>query len=70
MPQETLDYLDRVRRLSRVPVCAGFGIREHAQVAALDAHVDGVIVGSALIEAMEKGGSAATLLRGLRGDKP
>jgi tryptophan synthase alpha chain len=50
-----------------VPVCAGFGIREHAQVAALDAHVDGVVVGSAVIEAMEKGASTVELLRKLRG---
>jgi tryptophan synthase alpha chain len=64
----TLDYLDAVRRLSPVPVCAGFGIREHAQVAALDAHVDGVVVGSAVIEAMEKGTSTVELLRKLRGN--
>jgi len=67
IPQATLDYLDRVRKLSPVPVCAGFGIREHAQVAALDPHVDGVVVGSALIEAMEKGDSTIELLRKLRG---
>ena len=67
VPPETLAYLDRVRKLSPVPVCAGFGIREHAQVAALNAHVDGVVVGSAVIEAMEKGESAAGLLRRLRG---
>jgi tryptophan synthase alpha chain len=67
VPQETLDYLDRVRALSTVPVCAGFGIREKAQVAALDPHVDGVVVGSAVIEAMEKGASTIELLRRLRG---
>jgi tryptophan synthase alpha chain len=67
--KETLDYLDRVRALSPVPVCAGFGIREHAQVAALAPHVDGVVVGSAVIEAMEKGDSPAGLLRRLRGGK-
>jgi tryptophan synthase alpha chain len=66
VPNETLEYLDKVRRLSKVPVCAGFGIRSHEQVAALDPHVDGVIVGSALIEAMEKGASTAELLRKLR----
>lgn len=67
VPQETLDYLDRVRKLAPVPVCAGFGIREHAQVAALAPHVDGVVVGSAVIEAMEKGESTVALLKRLRG---
>lgn len=67
VPQETLDYLDRVRQLAGVPVCAGFGIRGPAQVAALAPHVDGVVVGSALIEAMEKGESTVELLRRLRG---
>lgn len=67
VPQATLDYLDKVRGLSKVPVCAGFGIRSHEQVAALAPHVDGVIVGSALIEAMEQGASTVELLRKLRG---
>jgi tryptophan synthase alpha chain len=67
VPNETLAYLDKVRALSKVPVCAGFGIRNHEQVAALGPHVDGVIVGSALIEAMEKGASTVELLRKLRG---
>ncbi len=67
IPAHTLAYLDKVRKLSPVPVCAGFGIREHAQVAALAPHVDGVVVGSAVIEAMEKGESTAALLRKLRG---
>jgi tryptophan synthase alpha chain len=67
VPKATLDYLDRVRKLSPVPVCAGFGIREHAQVAALAPHVDGVVVGSAVIEAMEKGASTVELLERLRG---
>jgi tryptophan synthase alpha chain len=56
-----------VRKLAKVPVCAGFGIREHPQVAALAPHVDGVVVGSAVIEAMEKGASTVELLRRLRG---
>lgn len=67
VPQATLDYLARVRQLSKVPVCAGFGIREAAQVRALADHVDGVVVGSALIEAMEQGQSTVDLLRRLRG---
>jgi tryptophan synthase alpha chain len=66
LPPETLAYLKRVRELSPVPVCAGFGIRSNAQVKLLDAHVDGVIVGSALVEVLEKDGSIAGLLDGLR----
>jgi tryptophan synthase alpha chain len=65
--KQVTDYLDRVRQLAPVPVCAGFGIREHAQVVALAPHVDGVVVGSAVIEAMEKGESTVELLRRLRG---
>ena len=65
--QETLDYLARVRKLASVPVCAGFGIREASQVQALAPYVDGVVVGSAVIEAMEKGQSTVDLLRRLRG---
>ena len=65
--QETLEYLAKVRQLSKVPVCAGFGIREASQVRALAPHVDGIVVGSAVIEAMEKGESTVELLRRLRG---
>ena len=67
VPRATLEYLDRVRKLAKVPVCAGFGIREHSQVAALAPHVDAVVVGSAVIEAMEKGASTVELLKRLRG---
>lgn len=59
-------YLDRVRALSPVPVCAGFGIRGPAQVRLLDPHADGVIVGSALVETLERGESVAALLDSLR----
>ncbi len=67
LPEETLAYLKRVRDLSPVPVCAGFGIRSNAQVKLLDPHVDGVIVGSALVEVLEKDGSVTALLQGIRG---
>ena len=32
VPDEVLDYMDRVRAVSPVPVCAGFGIRTAEQV--------------------------------------
>jgi tryptophan synthase alpha chain len=66
VPDAVLDYMDRVKRCSRVPVCAGFGIRSRAQVARFAPHVDGVVVGSALVEALERGGDVRAFLRSLR----
>lgn len=60
-------YLDDLRREATVPVCAGFGVRTAEHFAALAPHADGVIVGSALIEAIERGDDPATFLRRLRG---
>ena len=66
VPDSVLDYMDRVKRCSRVPVCAGFGIRSRAQVERFASHVDGVVVGSALVEALERGGDVRAFLRSLR----
>ena len=65
VPDEVLTYLDAVRAASGAPVCAGFGIRNRAQVERLAPHVDGVIVGSALVEVLERGEDPAAFLRGL-----
>ncbi len=59
-------YLERVRAASPIPVCAGFGIREKAHVDALRGSCDGVIVGSALMEAVREGRSVGEVLRPLR----
>lgn len=67
IPAETLDYLGRVRSKSGLPVCAGFGIRSSEHVARLRGHVDGVIVGSALVEVLERGDDPAAWLAALRG---
>jgi tryptophan synthase alpha chain len=66
VPTDVLDYMDRVKSLSRVPVCAGFGIRSARQVARLAPHVDGVVVGSALVEVLERGEDVGAFLRSLR----
>lgn len=62
----TADYLERVRELSRVPVLAGFGIRKASDLDTIAAHADGGIVGSALIEALERGDDPVAFLRSLR----
>jgi tryptophan synthase alpha chain len=66
VPDEVLAYLARVRERTTLPVCAGFGIRTRAQVERLTGHVDGVVVGSALVEVLERGEDPTAWLRGLR----
>lgn len=67
LPDDLADYLDRVAATADLPVCAGFGIRESADVANVGRHAAGAIVGSALVEVIERGGSAAEYLRTLGG---
>jgi tryptophan synthase alpha chain len=66
VPSDVLEYMDRVKRCSSVPVCAGFGIRSRDQVARFTGHVDGVVVGSALVEVLERGEDVRAFLRSLR----
>jgi tryptophan synthase alpha chain len=66
VPDEVLGYMDRVKEVSPVPVCAGFGIRNAQQVARMQGHVDGVVVGSALVEVLERGEDPARFLHGLK----
>jgi tryptophan synthase alpha chain len=66
VPDAVLEYMDRVRRCASVPVCAGFGIRSRTQVERFAPHVDGVVVGSALVETLERGENAREFLASLR----
>jgi tryptophan synthase alpha chain len=65
VPDDVLAYMDRVRAVSPVPVCAGFGIRSAEQVLRMQGHVDGVVVGSALVEVLERREDPAAYLRSL-----
>jgi tryptophan synthase alpha chain len=65
VPDEVIRYLDEVRAVAELPVCAGFGIRNREQVERLRGHVDGVIVGSALVECLERGEDPGRFLRAL-----
>ena len=44
--------LQELRASARVPVVAGFGIKDAASAAAMAADADGVVVGSALVSAL------------------
>ena len=61
------EYLQRVRDASPLPVLAGFGIRSAEQLARVGARADGAIVGSALIETLERNEDPIGFLRSLRG---
>lgn len=66
---DVAEYLERVRGASSLPVLAGFGVRSADDVEKLGRIADGVIVGSALVEAIEGGQDPASFVRGLRGEE-
>ena len=65
LPTDLADYLDKVSGVSAIPVCAGFGIRSPEDVAAVGKHAAGAIVGSALVEVLEKGEDPGPFLESL-----
>lgn len=66
--QELAAELERLRATTRVPLAVGFGISTPEHAAAVGRMADGVVVGSALIDALDQGGldDVAELLGGLR----
>ncbi|MGL4523707.1 MAG: tryptophan synthase subunit alpha, partial [Bacilli bacterium] len=66
---ELYGLLERARGFGDVPICAGFGIRSAEQVQDLLPYVDGVIVGSALIEMIGNGewGKVEELIGAVKG---
>ncbi len=66
LPTNLAGYLDTVSQVSTLPVCAGFGIRSAEDVVNVGRHAAGAIVGSALVEVLEKGEDPAVFLRQLR----
>ncbi len=58
-----------LRAAASVPVLAGFGVRRRAQVEALAPHADGVIVGSALMDAVMKNQDPVQFLKALRAEE-
>jgi tryptophan synthase alpha chain len=71
--------VERVRRVTAVPVAVGLGVRDGAQAAEVASYADGVIVGSALVGCLSDAPDldagvaavralAADLARGVRGE--
>jgi tryptophan synthase alpha chain len=59
VPPDLAHHVGRVRAASPLPVAVGFGIANPAQAAAAARAADGVVVGSALMDALAQGGVAA-----------
>jgi tryptophan synthase alpha chain len=62
--------VDRIKRQTSVPVCVGFGVKSPEQVAAIGAYADGVVVGSALVNAIatsldKDGGATPSTIEGV-----
>lgn len=59
--------LSRLRRLTRKPIAVGFGIGTPSQAAQVARLADGVIVGSAIVERVEKGMGRPEVVQGVAG---
>ncbi|MEU6696356.1 tryptophan synthase subunit alpha [Pseudonocardia sp. NPDC046786] len=73
---EARDLVTRVREVATLPVCVGLGVRTAEQAADIAGYADGVIVGTAFVEALGEGGPsavrelAAELAEGVRSATP
>lgn len=66
VPAGAVAFLKALKKDSPVPVAVGFGISGPEQVRALKAHVDGVIVGSALINLLKNKKPLTPFVKSLR----
>lgn len=65
---ELMTELQRLRARTDVPVAVGFGISTPDQARTIAAAADGIVIGSAVIDAIDRGGSsqAAKLMQSIR----
>jgi len=62
LPPDLLQHLGRLRGITTKPVCVGFGIGTPEQAAVVGGFADGVIVGSAIVRAVEVHAGSAALV--------
>jgi tryptophan synthase alpha chain len=56
---EARELVGRAREVATLPVCVGLGVRTAEQAAEVASYADGVIVGTAFVQALESGGPSA-----------
>jgi tryptophan synthase alpha chain len=64
-PQLT-SYLTRSRRITDKPLAVGFGISKPEHIRALRGHADGAVIGSRLVQAIERGENMTDLMRSFK----
>ncbi len=66
-PQAIKPNVDMARRVSGLPICVGFGVRNGAQAAAMAQIADGVVVGSAFVEHAARAAETGDLTAAING---
>ncbi|HWP02927.1 MAG TPA: tryptophan synthase subunit alpha, partial [Gemmatimonadaceae bacterium] len=67
VPEDLPDTVTRLRRVTALPICVGFGIARPEQARRVAELADGVVVGSAIVRAAsESVGTALALVTELR----
>lgn len=74
LPQDARELVTRLKRHTQLPVAVGFGISTAEQMAAVGEYAEAAVVGSAIVQVIERAGSRAAeavgeFVRGLRGVK-
>src|SRR5438128_7407998 len=65
LPEGMPSLLAEVKRRTSLPVAAGFGISRQDHLKALRGHADAAVVGSAIVDEIERGGDGVSLVREL-----
>lgn len=63
LPEELPGLLRRIRKFTRLPIAVGFGISQPSHITALGGIADAAVVGSAIMEEVEKAASADAAAR-------
>jgi tryptophan synthase alpha chain len=65
LPEGMKGLLDQVRKHTRLPVAAGFGISRPEHMKALRGHADAAVVGTAIVAEIDRGGDSIPLVKEL-----
>eukprot|EP00004_Rigifila_ramosa_P021185 TRINITY_DN5592_c0_g1_i1.p2 TRINITY_DN5592_c0_g1~~TRINITY_DN5592_c0_g1_i1.p2 ORF type:complete len:773 (-),score=152.50 TRINITY_DN5592_c0_g1_i1:173-2491(-) len=61
LPEQLPAFLERVRKYTTLPLCVGFGISKREHVVELGTHAEGVVVGTAIVNAVGLAGETLAL---------